>query len=241
VAGLSVLLKQSAVAFYAVKYAAAAYLVYLGVRVLLDRDNLRTREGAVARERLTGVFAQGVATNLLNPKAYLFFLPQFVDPSPGGDAARMLLLGLLFVAIEVVCDGLVAWFSGGLGEMLARRTRLSAAVRWLAGGVLSPWASSPPSPSDSSPAKAAGWAYRGNAGWRGISTHISTQRWMGPTWGRPITTDVVGTGNREDWRRYDRRRYDQSRAGYRPEADPERPKTLAGAALGVRGAAHDRR
>lgn len=144
VAGLSVLLQQSAVAFHAIKYIGAAYLVYLGIRIVLDRDRLRPSEGDVPRRRLAGVFAQGVATNLLNPKAYLFFLsflPQFVDPSagqgpPGGVAARMLFFGLVFVGIGVVCDGLIAWFSGGLGELLARRPRFSAAVRWLAGGVL---------------------------------------------------------------------------------------------------------
>ena len=62
--------------------------------------------------------------------------PLCFDPSAGGGAARMLLLGLLFVAIGVACDGLVAWFSGGLGELLARRPRFSTAARWLAGGVL---------------------------------------------------------------------------------------------------------
>lgn len=140
VLGLSLLLEQSAVAFYALKYAGAAYLVYLGVRTLLDRSSLHPSEGAVpSSRRLTGVFVQGVATNLLNPKAYLFFLsflPQFVDPSAGGVAARMLLLGLVFVGIGVVCDGLIAWSSGGLGESLARRPRLSVVVRWLAGGIL---------------------------------------------------------------------------------------------------------
>jgi threonine/homoserine/homoserine lactone efflux protein len=48
----------------------------------------------------------------------------------------MLLFGLVFVGIGVVCDGLIAWFSGGLGESLARRPRLSTAVRWLAGSIL---------------------------------------------------------------------------------------------------------
>jgi threonine/homoserine/homoserine lactone efflux protein len=139
VLGLSILLQRSAVAFYAIKYVGAAYLVYLGVRVLLDRESIQPSEEAVPRRRLAGVFAQGVATNLLNPKAYLFFLsflPQFADPSVGGVAVQMLLFGFLFVAIGVVCDSLIAWFSGGLGELLARRPRFSAAVRWLAGGIL---------------------------------------------------------------------------------------------------------
>jgi len=139
VAGLSVLLQRSAVGFYAIKYVGAAYLVYLGVRMVLDRERLKPSEGGVPRRRLKWVFAQGVATNLLNPKACLFFLsflPQFVDPSGEGVAARMLYFGLVFVGIGIVCDGLVAWFSGGLGDSLARRPRLAVAVRWLAGGIL---------------------------------------------------------------------------------------------------------
>ncbi|CAA9492435.1 MAG: hypothetical protein AVDCRST_MAG12-2172, partial [uncultured Rubrobacteraceae bacterium] len=103
--GISVLIQQSAVAFYAVKYAGAAYLVYLGVRILLDRSLLVSPEGGgrTAPGKLAAVFAQGVATDLLNPQVYLFFvsfLPQFVDPSSGGAAGQMLLLGFLFVLVN---------------------------------------------------------------------------------------------------------------------------------------------
>ena len=84
--------------------------------------------------------------------------PLCLDPSGGGGAARMLLLGLLFLAIGVVCDGLEAWFSGGLSELLARRPRFSPAAQWLASGFLVALASSAPSPSDGSPSAPAGRA-----------------------------------------------------------------------------------
>src|SRR5918912_1274602 len=101
--GLSALLLSSALAFGVVKYAGAAYLIYLGVKTLL------TKEGAgPAREvkgaSLSPVFYQGVVVNLLNPKTALFFLaflPQFVDPSRGAAWTQVLLLGAKFVVLAL--------------------------------------------------------------------------------------------------------------------------------------------
>lgn len=138
--GISVLIQQSAALFYVVKYAGAAYLVYLGVKIVLDRGALAPSEGTGAGSgKLPAVFVQGVATDLLNPQVYLFFvsfLPQFVDPSSGGVAGQMLLLGFLFVLVNLPVDAAVAWFSGGVGELLRRRPRFSQGVRFLSGGVL---------------------------------------------------------------------------------------------------------
>jgi threonine/homoserine/homoserine lactone efflux protein len=80
-AGLSVLLARSAVAFSVVKYVGAAYLIYLGIRALLDRESFVLAEGT-PRVGLRSVFAQAVASNVLNPKIAVFFLaylPQFAD------------------------------------------------------------------------------------------------------------------------------------------------------------------
>lgn len=138
--GVSVLIQQSAPTFYAVKYAGAAYLVYLGVRTVLDKEAFGVPGGeGPTPARLRAVFAQGVVTDLLNPKVYLFFaafLPQFVDPSAGGVAGQMLVLGLLFVLVNLPIDSAIAWFSGAVGEALAGRPRFRSAVRWAAGGVL---------------------------------------------------------------------------------------------------------
>src|SRR5215204_1115577 len=99
--GLSVLLSQSVAAFLVVKFAGAAYLLYLGVRALLGRGEL------LLPERMDGVrpgvaFRQGFLSNVLNPKAALFvqaFLPQFVVPERGDTAGQVLLLGLLLIAM----------------------------------------------------------------------------------------------------------------------------------------------
>src|SRR5262249_36141720 len=113
-AGLSALLTASATAFSVVKYLGAAYLVYLGVRRLLSRGASAQRVDGRER-RLSRVFLDGVTVNVLNPKTALFFLaflPQFVDVTRGRVGAQVLCLGLVFVLLGAVTDGLYAVSSG---------------------------------------------------------------------------------------------------------------------------------
>ncbi len=136
-AGLSALLAQSAMAFSVVKYAGAAYLIYLGVKTLLSREGFAVSGGERAM-RLRNVFAQGVASNVMNPKIAVFFLaylPQFADPAAGGMAPQLLLLGLAFALCTWVVFSVLGYFSGTLGDRLVRRPRLADALRWLTGGV----------------------------------------------------------------------------------------------------------
>jgi threonine/homoserine/homoserine lactone efflux protein len=92
--GLSALLMSSAIAFSAVKYLGAAYLIYLGIQKLRHEDSLAPSHDA-PRTRLRRVFAQGIIVNILNLKTALFFfafLPQFVDASRGNVALQILFL-----------------------------------------------------------------------------------------------------------------------------------------------------
>src|SRR3954447_2760531 len=123
--GLSALIVASAVAFSAVKYAGAAYLIYVGVRRLLGRDDIAP-EGARDRVSYRRAFAQGAIVNVLNPKTALFFLallPQFVDTELGGVWSQALVLGLLFVALGAVTDSMYALAAGTVGGFLRRRRR----------------------------------------------------------------------------------------------------------------------
>jgi threonine/homoserine/homoserine lactone efflux protein len=132
-AGLSALIVASSLAFGAVKYAGAAYLVYLGVRKLLARDPV-TRVG-LDREPLRRAFARGAIVNLLNPKTALFFLaflPQFVSPDRGGVWSQALVLGLLFVGLGLVTDSLYALAAGTVAGLLRRK---AGAVRYGSGIV----------------------------------------------------------------------------------------------------------
>ncbi|MDQ4082358.1 MAG: LysE family translocator [Actinomycetota bacterium] len=133
--GLSALIASSATAFTVVKYAGAAYLVYLGVRKLLQREQPDEERLPSADARL---FLEGVVIQLLNPKVAIFFLaflPQFVDPARGAIALQTLVLGTLFTLLAVMSDGAYALFAGAAGRWLGagRGSR-----RWLArssGGV----------------------------------------------------------------------------------------------------------
>lgn len=120
--GVSAILASSAVAFSIVKYAGAAYLVFLGVRKILGHDTAVT-QGA-PRESLKRIYMRGVVVNVLNPKTALFFLallPQFVDPARGLVAVQMIFLGLIFSAMGVVTDGSYAMLASGIGGWLRRR------------------------------------------------------------------------------------------------------------------------
>ena len=114
-AGLSALLVRSAVAFNVVKYAGAAYLVFLGLRRILGKDEAEDVPGARSEKSLRRLFAQGVVVNVLNPKTALFFfsfLPQFVDVDAGSVALQIATLGLVFILLAMVSDGLYALAAG---------------------------------------------------------------------------------------------------------------------------------
>jgi threonine/homoserine/homoserine lactone efflux protein len=137
--GLSALLVRSAVAFDAVRYAGAAYLVFLGVRTLLGRG----RPGVPGEERpprrLGRLFRQGVVVNVLNPKTALFFfafLPQFVDVSKGSVGLQIALLGVLFILIAVVSDGLYALAAGTASGWLRDNAGFLRVQRWVSGSLL---------------------------------------------------------------------------------------------------------
>jgi len=139
--GLSAILASSALAFSVVKWLGAAYLIWLGLRRILGRDE-EDGEVAVEPAPLSRVFWQGVVVNTLNPKTALFFLaflPQFVDPSRGAAWTQILLLGAAFVILALCSDGLYALLSGTAGGWLRRRMKGASfrrAQRFVSGGIL---------------------------------------------------------------------------------------------------------
>jgi threonine/homoserine/homoserine lactone efflux protein len=124
-AGLSALIVASDAAFSTVKYAGAGYLVFLGVRKLLERD--APADAPEQTRMLRRAFLRGAVVNVLNPKTALFFLaflPQFVDAERGGVWSQALVLGLVFVALGLVSDSLYALAAGTIAGVLRRRRRL---------------------------------------------------------------------------------------------------------------------
>jgi threonine/homoserine/homoserine lactone efflux protein len=131
-AGLTGLIAASEVGFTVVKYAGAAYLLYLGVRKLLERRPART--AAAAPRRRSRLYLQGLVVQLLNPKIAIFFLaflPQFADRDGGSIALQTLVLGALFTVLAVLSDGAYVLVAGAVGG----RLRARAAFSRLSGGV----------------------------------------------------------------------------------------------------------
>jgi threonine/homoserine/homoserine lactone efflux protein len=136
-AGLTTLLAASATAFRAVKWAGAAYLVFLGIRAFLDRGEEALDEEAVPEAGLRKVFTQGFIVNLLNPKTTVFFLafvPQFVDPARG-TALQIVVLGALFVMLGILSDGVYALVAGSLGDRLQEHNWWRTGRRWVSGTI----------------------------------------------------------------------------------------------------------
>jgi len=135
--GLSAVLMSSALAFSVVKYLGAAYLIYLGIRRLLARDE-NHEIAHLKHQSLRRIYSQGVLVAALNPKTALFFLaflPQFVDPSVGSVTLQFLTLGGLFILMAVVTDSMYALLASTAGGWLKRNRTFLRADRYLVGSV----------------------------------------------------------------------------------------------------------
>ncbi|MDJ0450971.1 MULTISPECIES: LysE family translocator [Methylocystis] len=131
VTGLSAVLLTSAVAFTAIKWIGAAYLIYLGVNALRDRQRLSIAYDTLTGRSLRAIFWQGFLSDALNPKVAIFFLsflPQFVNVEAGEPVVQLLALGLtvnmLAIAVNVVIVSLTA-------EITATLRQNPVAARWL--------------------------------------------------------------------------------------------------------------
>ena len=135
--GLSVLLATSPVAFDVVRYAGAAYLVFLGVRMLLAKASAIGETDA--RGRGAGAaFRQGMITNVLNPKVALFFLaflPQFIAPAAAHAKLGFVVLGLSFVATGLCWCLVLALAGAAIGTWLRTRPRFGAWLDRICGAV----------------------------------------------------------------------------------------------------------
>jgi len=134
--GVTAILAASETAFDAVRYAGAAYLLYLGVRTLLRRQ--AATDGEPVPAPLGRIFAQAMVVNVLNPKTALFivaFLPQFVDPAAGSVPLQVLALGGVFIALGLVSDGTYALGAARAAARLRRWSRFPSVQRYASGAV----------------------------------------------------------------------------------------------------------
>ena len=134
--GLSAVLASSALAFSLIKYAGAAYLIWLGLKKIFGRIEARDFDFTVQRHRYARLLRDGFIVNLLNPKTALFFLaflPQFVEVDRGHVAMQVAFLGLLFTALGIVTDGCYALAAGAVGIWLKRNRAYLEVERYVSG------------------------------------------------------------------------------------------------------------
>ncbi len=137
VIGISAVILASAFLFTLIKYLGAAYLVYLGLRAILEKVDTE-QPAAVVKLSSKAAFRQAILAEILNPKSALFFLaflPQFVRPENGSVSLQLIVLGVLFVLMGLLSTLVVAISAGGVGAFLRRNP---VVLRWqnkVVGGI----------------------------------------------------------------------------------------------------------
>jgi threonine/homoserine/homoserine lactone efflux protein len=137
-AGVSIILARSALAFAVVKYCGAAYLCFLGVRMIFEARNDSANVSLQLPARRSP-FWQGIATEVLNPKTALFFLsfiPQFVNRSAGHVFLQFLILGTISVLLNTSADVGVTLLAGPLGQRIRSSERFRRRQRALTGACM---------------------------------------------------------------------------------------------------------
>jgi threonine/homoserine/homoserine lactone efflux protein len=126
--GLSLVLAQSALAFNLVKYAGAAYLIYLGVTRLFLSDSLIQQKEETPSTSVKKTYMAAVLTNTLNPKVAIFFLaffPQFIEPAYLHSAAPFIWLGATYALIGLLWFLTLTVFAGYFSKRLTSNPSFS--------------------------------------------------------------------------------------------------------------------
>ena len=129
--GVGAILQASETLFTVLKLAGAAYLVYLGIRMILTREVAIDTSAGGARATRLRLVLQGVLSNVTNPKIILFFfafLPQFVDPASEHPTRSLIALGVLYALLGLPVKCAVALIAARLSD---RMRRTPAALTWM--------------------------------------------------------------------------------------------------------------
>lgn len=134
--GISAVFYSSVIAFNVLKYAGAAYLLYLACRTLKERSAVSL--SPPDDKPVMALFKRGFIMNVLNPKVAMFFLaflPQFVTPNTGYFPLQMLLLGAVFMVQAAIIFCLIGYFSGNIGSYILARPKIAKRFDWITAGV----------------------------------------------------------------------------------------------------------
>ncbi|MBN2350811.1 MAG: LysE family translocator [Bacteroidales bacterium] len=137
--GLSIILKTSAIAFMIVKFFGAGYLIYYGIKTIMDNKELKINNTGIIKSNK--IFTQGFLSNVFNPKVALFFiafLPQFVNSGKHESTAiQFLILGVVFAVFTIIFLSALGYFSGWIGQYLTGKNNLfSKRLKSMSGFIL---------------------------------------------------------------------------------------------------------
>ena len=136
--GLSIILAKSIVLFTAIKLIGAAYLIYLGIRMLRQKSPLNFESSALQNMELKKIYMQGVLTNVTNPKVALFFisfLPQFIRPDNPYGPVPFILLGISFIMTGTIWCFIIAYFASFATKKLRENAKIADLLNKLTGIV----------------------------------------------------------------------------------------------------------
>lgn len=137
--GITVLVMAVPFAYDALKFAGAAYLLWLAWQAVRPGGRSPFQVRDLPKDSPRKLFMMGLVTNLLNPKAavlYLSLLPQFVDPALGSVLLQSVVLGASQIAISITVNAMIALMAGSIALFLAGRPFWMVVQRWLMGTVL---------------------------------------------------------------------------------------------------------
>ncbi|PJI44726.1 MAG: lysine transporter LysE [Rhizobium sp.] len=137
--GITVLVMAVPFAYDALKFAGAAYLLWLAWQAVRPGGRSPFQMRDLPKDSPRKLFMMGLVTNLLNPKAavlYLSLLPQFVDPALGSVLLQSVVLGASQIAISVTVNAMIALMAGSIAIFLAGRPFWMVVQRWMMGTVL---------------------------------------------------------------------------------------------------------
>jgi RhtB (resistance to homoserine/threonine) family protein len=139
--GLSLIIAKSILLFNIIKYAGAAYLLYMGYQMLTDKSRLNTDGTAMTNSSVNyrKIYRDAIFTNVLNPKVALFFiafLPQFIDPGLRNTILPFLLLGMTFITTGIIWCLILAIFASAIFSRLKTNQKMSAYINKACGLTL---------------------------------------------------------------------------------------------------------
>lgn len=138
--GLSIIITKSILAFTIIKYIGAAYLIYLGLKLLMDKAPLQTEgKNILSSTNYFKIYRDGVITNVLNPKVALFFiafLPQFIDPSFDNSVFPFLALGITFTITGTIWCLILAIFASLIFARLKENKKSAIYINKICGLAL---------------------------------------------------------------------------------------------------------